>query len=65
MGLFRPRDHILMNARITIPILPQVDPNASATRVIFSANGPGASRLTTIAAVIKANNLSIDDSSVH
>jgi len=39
---------------ITTPILPAVVPNASATRPILLANGPGANRLTTVAAVINA-----------
>ena len=48
--------HLPMTAAraITMPILPTVDPKASATRVIFSANAPGDSRLTSMAAVINA-----------
>lgn len=41
---------------MTTPILPAVVPNSVATRLIFSENSPGASRLTTIAAVIRARN---------
>lgn len=37
-----------------MPILPAVAPKASVTRLVFTANSPGASRLTTMAAVIKA-----------
>ena len=41
---------------MTIPIVPAVRPNPSATRAIFTAGSPGASRLTTIAAVTSARN---------
>ena len=41
---------------MTIPMVPAVRPNPSATRAIFTAGSPGASRLTTIAAVTSARN---------
>ena len=41
---------------MTTPIFPAVVPNAAATRPTLSANGPGDSRLTTVAAVINARN---------
>src|SRR5947199_153411 len=41
---------------MTIPIVPAVRPKPSATRAIFTAGSPGASRPTTIAAVTSARN---------
>src|SRR5438132_12255579 len=41
---------------MTIPTVPAVRPKPSATRAIFTAGSPGASRLTTIAAMIRARN---------
>ena len=41
---------------ITMPMLPAVRPNASATREIFTACSPGARKLTTIAAPMRARN---------
>src|SRR5438105_6434919 len=41
---------------ITMPMVPAVRPKPSATRAIFAAGSPGASRLTTIAAAIRARN---------
>ena len=37
-----------------MPMAPAVEPNASATRLTFSAHSPGARMLTTRAAVISA-----------
>lgn len=53
---------------MTMPILPAEPPKADATRVIFSPNGPGAIRLTAMAAVIsemKAFTLKINDQTQH
>src|SRR3954471_6501653 len=41
---------------MTMPMLPAVRPNASATREIFTACSPGARKLTTIAAPTSARN---------
>jgi len=41
---------------ITMPMVPAVRPKPSATRAIFAAGSPGASRLTTIAAATSARN---------
>src|SRR2546430_16190944 len=41
---------------ITMPMVPAVRPKPSATRAIFAAGSPGASRLTTIAAGISARD---------
>ncbi len=41
---------------MTTPTVPAVRPKPSATRAIFTAGSPGASKLTTIAALISARN---------
>src|SRR3989442_9350343 len=41
---------------MTTPTAPAVRPKPSATRPILTAGSPGASKLTTIAAVISARN---------
>ncbi len=47
---------VIAASAMTIPIVPAVRPNPSATRAIFAAGSPGVSRLTTIAAVTSARN---------
>ncbi len=47
---------VIAASAMTTPTVPAVRPKPSATRPIFTAASPGASKLTTIAAVISARN---------